>query len=489
MSSLTTRSIVLAFARISNYAIQFLSPIFLVRLLDVEAFGQYREFLLYAVIIGNPMHFAIDRSLPYFLPKFPSDERVYVTQAALYQLVFFFIGLVFILLLEPLILSATSFDFILPLALYLFFSVNLDFLEFYWLAKRRSDYVFYYSSARLIIRMTTVVVAAYYTRDVLTIIYALIAVEALRFFLALLYLLWQRLIVSVVHWHTLKQQLVFFMPLGLGSVLVAINLDVGKLIISANLGVAALAFYVVGTYTAPIIDSFRTSVADVIFPEIVSIDTDDPRVALRLWRRATVLYCLILFPMAFGLFYYADVFIITIFTDEYVEAIPIFMIYLFLLMRECFDFNLVIRTLNRNVFTLIGDVIALVLNLGLILLLLDWLGLIGPAVAFIVADLVMAIYLGWQVMRLTRLSLAELLPWGQIAIVLMACILSLPILLIGEYLPVHDLVRAVLFSIMFGVAYLAIVRYARIEEALLLEEKLVTQLAKVRLRIARRGKA
>ncbi|MFQ6023148.1 MAG: oligosaccharide flippase family protein, partial [Acidiferrobacterales bacterium] len=404
----------------------------------MQAFGQYREFLLYATLLSAAMSFSISRSLPYFLPKFPAQERIYVTQAALFEFLFCVFGLGLIVLGKSIILAATSFDFIVPLVLYLFFFLNLDFLEFYWLAKARSDYVLYYSSGRLFIRMVTVVLTAYYTRNVQTIIYSLIAVEALRFVLVLFFTLRHKVIVGGVRWDTLKRQMVFFMPLGIAGVIVAFNRDIGKLLISTNLGVAALAFYVIGTYIAPIINIFRSSVADVIFPEIVAIKTDEPRVALQLWRRATVLYCFLLFPMAFVLFYYADVFIITIFTDAYSPGIPIFMIYLFLLMRECFDFNLPLRAMNKNVYTLIGDTLALLLNLGLILLLLDWLGLIGPAVAYVTADLIMAIYLGRQVLRLTGMSLAEMLPWGQLGMILFACIVSSPILFVGEYIAMNE---------------------------------------------------
>lgn len=49
--------------------------------------------------------------------------------------------------------------------LYVFFFLNLDFVESYWLAKKRSDYVLYYSTAKSAIKIRVVQRRAYGLRD------------------------------------------------------------------------------------------------------------------------------------------------------------------------------------------------------------------------------------------------------------------------------------------------------------------------------------
>ena len=109
-----------------------------------------------------------------------------------------------------------------------------------------------------------------------------------------------------------------------------------------------LALYTIGTYLQPIIHVFRSSIGDVIMPEIASKKDVPPNVALVLWQRATVVYCVVMMPMAVLLFYYADVFISVLFTSAYAEAIPIFQAFVLLLVHACFDFSLPLRIANRT---------------------------------------------------------------------------------------------------------------------------------------------
>jgi hypothetical protein len=124
-----------------------------------------------------------DTSLTYFLPKHPDRERLFVSQTTLLILVFSSLCLLAVLAARPLFLAVTSFDFVLPLVTYVFFFANLNWVEYYWLAKRRTDLVLYYSAARLFARVAVLLTVAYLTRDVMIIIWSMVCVEALRFVL------------------------------------------------------------------------------------------------------------------------------------------------------------------------------------------------------------------------------------------------------------------------------------------------------------------
>ncbi len=479
MSSLISRSVVLAFARTSNHAVLLISPIFLVRILDVQQYGQYREFVLYAVVLSAALQFAVNRSLTYFIPKFPDDERIYVTQSVVFAFLFFSVGSALIWLGKDFILAISNIDFIAPLVLYLFFFLNLDFLESYWLAKKRTDYVLYYSTGRVTLRMLVVIGTAYYTQDVGLIIYSVVAVEGVKFTLVLLFTVKRRIITKHLQAETIKQQLAFFVPLGISGIVAALNNNVGKLFISAQLGAVALAFYVIGTYMTPILNTLRSSISDVIFPEMVGKKTGQPKVALELWQRATVMYCFLLFPTAFVLFYYADVVVVTLFTEAYADAIPIFQIYVFFLIRESFNVILPLRVLNKTTHILVGSVVALIVNISLMVVLFKWLGLIGPALAHLTARIIAAVYLGRQVMRFSGFSLAEMFPWHQIGIVLLACVVSLPILFLGEYIAMSGLLRAIVFSTLYALIYLLFVRYAGVREVNLILGRFATHLRRL----------
>jgi hypothetical protein len=59
MPGLISRAAVLTFSRVSNFAIQLFSPLLLVRLLEVSSYGEYQEFMIYAMLLVTVCSFAI----------------------------------------------------------------------------------------------------------------------------------------------------------------------------------------------------------------------------------------------------------------------------------------------------------------------------------------------------------------------------------------------------------------------------------------------
>ena len=80
--SLSTRAIVLSATRLMNKGLLIITPIVLVRLLSVEDFGRYREFLVYTGLLTVVAAFGIPGSLLRFVPENPAFGWRFVNQAA-----------------------------------------------------------------------------------------------------------------------------------------------------------------------------------------------------------------------------------------------------------------------------------------------------------------------------------------------------------------------------------------------------------------------
>jgi O-antigen/teichoic acid export membrane protein len=331
-----------------NFSILFLGPIFLVRILDLQTYGQYREFLLYTMLFANFLGFAINSNLLYFVPKEPGKERALITHTAIFSFSACFIGILIIILCRNLILAKISYDFIFPLILYLIFFLNLDFWEMYWLGKKKSEIVLYYSSLRTLIRITVIILIAYFTQNIKFIIYSMIGVELVRFIFVLIYFIHIRGFTKNLKYEIIKDQLTFIIPLGIASTIIYFSNQLGHLFISINLGVNFLALYTIGSYQMPILGIIRSSVTDVIFPEMVQRNKADLLEGLKLWQKKNFVSCFITFPVFIVLFFYAEVFIKVLFTESYLAATPIFRIYLFFMVRQCFEMSSPLRSLNKN---------------------------------------------------------------------------------------------------------------------------------------------
>jgi O-antigen/teichoic acid export membrane protein len=441
----------------SNFAIHLISPVLLVRILDVHSYGQYQEFTIYAMLLTAIFTFSVDTSLTYFLPRFPNRELEFVVQTNLITIALTTVGAVGVILAKPYLLSVASFDFVVPLAIYVFLFVNFGWLEYYWIAKKQPRLVMLYSGARLLWRVAALIWSALATKDVRVIIWVLIVAEAVRVTVTAFYCAHKKLLFAPISWAGIAEQLQFASPLGVAAVLQNAGRNIGKIFISSTLGPSALAFYAVGSYLLPIIRVLRSGISDAIYPDLVSAH-DRKVAAVRLWQRVNVLNCVMFFPALVLVLFYSETIVSTVFTPAYLAAVPIFNVYAFFLIRRCFNTDVLLRITGRTGFMLWGTLGSLVLNVLLIGPSARAFGLVGPALAFLGAELVLEAFYAKQMSKSLGLSISHIADWKCIGKVAMSCAAGFPVLLLFNLLPAPDVLlaaiaSAVYFALVVGLSY------------------------------------
>jgi O-antigen/teichoic acid export membrane protein len=103
-------------------------------------------------------------------------------------------------------------------------------------------------------------------------------------------------------------------------------------------------------------------------------------------------------------------------------------------------------------------------NLGLMLALVNIYGILGPAIAMVTARFLATIAQAGFVMKHYDYSLAGLLPWADVAKVALLCLVSFPIVLVGEMIEIHALMRAILFASIYSVFYIFLLVNSGIED-------------------------
>jgi O-antigen/teichoic acid export membrane protein len=353
----------------------------------------------------------------------------------------------------------------------LFLFQNLDIIDAYWLAKKKSAFVLYYSLSRAAIRVVAVIITAYFTHNVLTIIYVLIILEFAKFLFILFYLLNKNLLSLKIDWISLKEQLIYIVPLGIASILLEFNRDISKVIISANLGASVLALYAVASQNLPIVTVVRSSVADVIFPDMTEKISKKPLEALKLWSRSNIIYLFLMSPLFFIMFIYADVLIKVLFTSDYLEAVPIFQVYLIFFLKQCFEMGIPIRAMNKNKYFLIGYIFTSALNFGLLYVLFGIFGLLGPAIAYVVSEVVLSFYFANRILKIYEIKIRDLFFWKKVSIILGIGLGLTPILVIGKFLPITPIIGAVILTTTYLILYLIILRFYNLDEVNLIMGK------------------
>lgn len=443
------------------------SPIFLVRILSPEAFGQYREFITYAMLVSGLAAFSITQNLLYFIPRHPENTQRYVGHTNWLTFATSILACVTLWVFGEQIRSNTSFDFLLPLGAYVLLYSNLTFMEAYWIATQQPKFVFYFSTIRTAARLGAVVLTAYQTRSVEAILHALILVEFARVVIVLLLSRQLGLLTFKIDGEMLRQQRSFIVPAGMASSLNQLHLYLGPIVISVQLGVTALAVYAVASYKAPVVRIIRGAVSDAIFPDMVRQAASEQHDRLRLWKRGNIAYSFLIVPIFFVLFWYADVLIPFVFTDKYVGAVPIFRILLLVMPIEAIEMNSPLRAVNQTRHLLAGNLLLVVANLLCIVIFFRYfkeVAILGAAIGVVAGYIVQHIYMGWQITRVYGVSIGNLLKWRSQAAIYICTATSGLTLLAGEFLLLPAYFRLPVFTLLYFGAYFGMLRLFRLEE-------------------------
>jgi len=463
MSSFVSRGAVLASARLLNQALALLSPLLLVRLLEISEYGRYRQFMATAMFITSLAGFALSANLNYLIARSPERQAVDITNTCLLMLAVSLVSAFVVVVARQWIVPPEIASAWPLLAIYVFMFLNLEVLVSYWLAHGKSVNVMGYTLAITVWRIATLLAATWWLKDVEMIFVTLVCAEAVKNLWIYLWLRRHGLLVFRWDSAAMREQVRLAAPLGAGSVLYKLN-DFGKVVVGNQMGPIPLAIYTTAAYQVPLVNIVQGALADVIFPDMVKRSRRDPAHGLLLWKRAQVLIFAAICPAWLLLTYWAEPLVRLLFTDAYVAAVPYFQVFLLLMVRQCFQFSTPLRSVEDNASFAHANLAALLINVGLIVALMPKFGLWGPTLGLVVGQTWTSVYLGVRILKRYKLPLSELCQWGKLGLALASSVVALAALHVSQiYLP-HSPLGMLGGLVLFALVYTAAARIILREE-------------------------
>ncbi len=465
MASLTRQAVIVSLSRFLNQGLMVISPIVLVGIMSVQDFGIYREFLMYATVVGNLAAFSLASSLLYFIGRQPAAAWAYVGRIVLAVAVSSGIACIAFAAVDLLWPGRLIGDALLPCLLYVLFYTNVDFWESLWLAQKRPNAVLLYSSGRLIARIAVVISVAALSDDVHKMFWALVALEGVRLLLSVWF--WRRLsareqsVPAESSWAALLE---FCVPSGIAVFVTTVNSSLGGMFLAQSMGESALAMFVVGGYVLMVVYPLRNSVSDVLLPEMSRLAARERHGWLPLFRRSILLFSILLVPVAIVLGRFAEVFLTTIFSERYMAAVPIFQLHCVLLLLSTIDIAVVLRATNRTRSMLFANFIVVAINLLALWWLVPRYGGIGAGVALVLSTVGGMGYLLWLLGRIEGLTFRELMPLGGVARISAAAIVALPVLVPDFWLDMWGVFGAAAAGVCYTIVFVAGLWLFKIEE-------------------------
>jgi len=223
-------------------------------------------------------------------------------------------------------------------------------------------------------------------------------------------------------WAFLKEQLIYCVPLGLVSIVQFINNYLDKLFISNRLTTEQYAIYVNGATDIPFINLITVSIATVALPALskmynTDMDTDG---MVEAWRDTQKKAALILYPIFWALLLCSSGVILFLYSDKYLESIPIFNVSLLKMITGITVYGNILIVLRKHKYSVLNFCITIVVNMILINVFTSYMGMIGAAVSLITCKVFMMFLQLYQIGRFTGCKIRSLMPFGDLAKILLS---------------------------------------------------------------------
>ncbi|MEO6832508.1 MAG: hypothetical protein ABI378_08705 [Chitinophagaceae bacterium] len=187
---------------------------------------------------------------------------------------------------------------------------------------------------------------------------------------------------------------------------------IDKFAISLLVGPALFSVYFIGTTDVPFMALMLGAVGNSLLQQMAHGEkTHSSRVKL-LYTSGTLL-AVVVFPVFFYLFFFRTEFIVFVFSEKYLAAVPLFAISILALPLRAYNYTSLLQHLNLVKIINIGAVLDLGIACGLAVPLYLWKGLMGVAFAFMISSYLQAGFYLFHTSKAVQLPIWKLIPWRQ----------------------------------------------------------------------------
>ncbi|WP_372759232.1 lipopolysaccharide biosynthesis protein, partial [Litorivivens sp.] len=324
-------ALVLMTGRFLGFFAAFAIPMVLARLFDQQEFGTYKQlFLIFATLFGIAQA-GMAESLYYFLPYDSRRSGGYIFNTLL---VLGTLGTGSFALLWwfredlALLLNNVELSSYIPLVgIYLLLMLMSVVLEI--LMTIRKQHVMASSSYGLsdLLRALCYISPALLFAELNALMLGAIAFAGARLAAVLFYVHHEYGASLRPDKDALRLHLSYAIPFGAAALIEVIQINYHLYAVSYFFDAATFAIYAVGCLQIPISDFLMTSTCNVMMVNMrESLKEEDHTAVVAIWLDSNRKLALVFFPMVAGLILVADPLIVLLFTKDYSDSVPIFMI-------------------------------------------------------------------------------------------------------------------------------------------------------------------
>jgi len=441
-TSLTKQTVFLIAGRIFALPLAFIVPVILVRYFSMTEFGHYKQLFLLFYLILPIMDLGISNSLFYFIPKYPTNKNLILSQTFSLQLFICLIIVICFFLFKNEIAALLGeknnlSDYIPYIGLFAGLWHFSTILEIVLIVEKKafiaSIITFSSDTLRSLLSIAVVIFFNGGLKELL--IYALIITGILRTSLLIIYLSKMRIhFFGALNIKFLSSQLSYALPFGMAIIVAGFVERSHEYIVSITTNASEFAIYSVGCFQLPLLSIVVSAVARaslVRMTELTSEKDGSIRIASIISASIRKLWVLF-FPVFVFLFLNANEFIIILFTENYTNSIPIFRIFIIMIPLAAIAIKHVPRVFAETKFILKNNIIRLIISVIFCVSFNKIWGPVGAAFGYVLALVIWKIVLFIKCKKMIKVDLKQLIPLKSLVYissmtVAIGCISYLPL--------------------------------------------------------------
>ncbi|MCY7377255.1 MAG: oligosaccharide flippase family protein [Pyrinomonadaceae bacterium] len=335
--SLKTQSAWILFAKVIGFGFSFLLPLLIVRFLNQDEVGIYRQIFLIIVNANAIFTLGFGMSAYYYLPRETSRRPAVIFNTLLFNFVAGGLVCLTLFLFPSLvgnIFQSAEITRLAPkIGIVIWLWIFSSFLETVAVANQETRMATAFIILAQFTKTALMVLAVMLFANVESFIYAAIIQAVLQSAILIVYLnsrfprFW-----TAFDAKFFREQLFYALPFGLSGLLWTLQTDIHNYFVGYRFSSAEFAIYAIGCFQLPLIGMLGESATAVLIPRVSKLQaTGDRAEIIRLTMRAAQKLAFFYFPIYIFLMITAQTFITTLFTRDYLGSVPIFLINLTLL--------------------------------------------------------------------------------------------------------------------------------------------------------------
>lgn len=467
MSGMAVQTAAIMAGKLIALVATFAMPLFLTRFLSKFEFGVYAQFYVLVNFCTIIFSLGIQSNLYFFYPKAnEKEQKSLILHTLLFLLAFTAVAIVLIntpFLNHYLIGKGDLTNYTPLVSLGILFLLPLIIIEPLYVAKADNITSVLYPPGEVLLRLIFVIGCAVYWHSLNAVMSGMVFAGFTCFLFVMIYALKGidiRQIKKVFNKKLAKSQLKYSWPFGLALVLNTLALQFDKIICISFLDPASFATYAIVFYGIPGVQQVYQSLSQVYLMKMAAKHHENkPNEISEIYKSLVTKTYSFSIPAIVLVSLYAERIIVLFFTDKYIEAVPLFRIYILTFLIFMLGAGLILRATDRTIYSLKAYFYSSLVTLPLTYFLIKFYGLWGGLISAILSIVTPKTVQLFMEMKLLNSNVFSYFPWKKFFhIALIALVSIIPFVLIENYFEYGDVVAA-----LFGVLYLVIVSLLEIK--------------------------